>query len=174
MAFGSLDAAVVALLAWRASQPSAGLLHALALFCCALVAGIAGSYLRSVQDRLAEANRDLATKNRQLAEGLRAQEAVRREQDLALAQLREGEKRYRGLLERVQDAVLIIQDGRVAYANQPCGHDCEAPPRSWDSTCSAWCPAYRRELWEQYCRWRRARSPRPRDALSTRKGQRSW
>src|SRR5207244_7253014 len=73
--------------------------------------------LRSFQDRLTEANRDLVARNRQLAEGLRAQEALRREQDLAMAQVREGEKRYRHLLERVQDAVLVIQDGRLAYAN---------------------------------------------------------
>ena len=114
LAFGSLDAAIVLFLAWLAPQPSVGLLHAAAILSCALVAGMAGSYLRSVQDRLSQANRDLASRNRHLAEALRAQDAVRREQDLALAQLREGEKRYRRLLERVQDALLIIQDGRLA------------------------------------------------------------
>ena len=37
------------------------------------------------------------------------------------ARLRESEERYRRLLERIQDGVVIIQDGRVAYANQVFG-----------------------------------------------------
>jgi hypothetical protein len=89
-AFGALDAGLVLVLGWLTPAVSQGLLHALAVLLCALAAGLSGSYLRSVQDRIAEANRDLAATNRRLAEGLRAQEAVRREQDLALAQLREG------------------------------------------------------------------------------------
>ena len=178
MALGLLDAAIVVVLGRLTPElpagPPYGMAQALAVAACALVAGTGGSYLRSVQDRLTEANRDLAAKNRQLADGLRAREALRHEQDLALAQVREGEKRYRLLLERVQDAVLVIQDGRLAYANQVLAAMMgEAPSTLLGLEVQQLVPvAYRRELWEQYCRWEGGQVTEAFETrLSTRKGE---
>jgi PAS domain S-box-containing protein len=173
-AFGALDAGLVLVLGWLTPAVSQGLLHAVAVLLCALAAGLSGSYLHSVQDRIAEANRDLAATNRRLAEGLRAQEAVRREQDLALAQLREGERRYRRLLERVQDAVLVIQDGRLAYANPVLATMMgEASSTLLGLGVQQLVPpAYRRELWEQYCRWESGQVTEAFETrLSTRNGE---
>ncbi|HSF01798.1 MAG TPA: PAS domain S-box protein, partial [Solirubrobacterales bacterium] len=61
------------------------------------------SHLREVRSRLAAALDELRRRGS--------------EQDQALVELRASEDRYRRLLERIQDGVLIIQDGRIAYAN---------------------------------------------------------
>jgi PAS domain S-box-containing protein len=174
MSLGLLDAAIVVVLGWLTPEGPPGLPQGLAVAACAFVAGIGGSYLRSFQDRLTDANRELVAKNRQLAEGLRAQEALGHEQDLAMAQLREGEKRYRRLLERVQDAVLVIQDGRLAYANQVLAAMMgEAPSTLLGLDVQRLVPAaYRRELWEQYCRWEAGQVTESFETrLSTRKGE---
>ena len=177
MALGILDAAIVVVLGWVTPERLPGMPlgpQALAVAACAFVAGIGGSYLRSVQDRLSEATRDLAAKNRQLAEGLRAQEALHHEQELALAQLREGERRYRRLLERVQDAVLVIQDGRLAYANPVLATMMgEAPSTLMGLDLQRLVPAaYRRELWDQYCRWEAGHATEAFETrLSTRTGE---
>jgi PAS domain S-box-containing protein len=174
VALGGLDAAIILGLAFAQPMPPHGMLHALAVFACALMAGTASSYLEQVQDRLGQANRDLASRNRQLSDALRAQEAARHEQDLALDQTRQAEKRYRLLLERVKDAVVVIQDGRVVYANQVLaammgeslsvllGLDVQGLVPS----------AYRRELWEQYRRWEAGQvSEAFETRLSTRRGE---
>ena len=174
LAVGSLDAAIVAGLASVSPQQPLGMLHALAILACAAMAGTASSYLVQVQDRLAQANRDLLSRNRHLADSVRAQEAARREQDLALAQLREAERRYRQLLERVPDAVVVIQDGRLAYANQVLAAMMgESPSVLLSLDVQGLVPAaYRRELWEQYRRWEAGQvSEAFETRLSTRKGE---
>ena len=118
MVFGVLDALIVALLALRTPDQPLGIVHSVALLFCAFMAGTTSSHLKAVKDRLARANRALEDKNAQLGQTLAAQEAARQEQEAALALLTASEARYRRLLERIQDGVLIIQDGRVAYANQ--------------------------------------------------------
>jgi PAS domain S-box-containing protein len=118
MVFGLLDALIVALLALRTPDQPLGIVHSVALLFCAFMAGTTSSHLKSVKDRLAGANRALEEKNTQLGLTLAAQDVARKEQETALTQLTASEARYRRLLERIQDGVLIIQDGRVAYANQ--------------------------------------------------------
>lgn len=174
MALGSLDASIILLLS-RINPPGpAAEWHALAVLACAFMAGSAASYLGSIHERLNEANRDLASRNRQLADALRAQEAVRHEQDLDLAQVRAAEKRYRRLLERVQEAVLVIQDGRVVYANPVLASMMgESPSVLLGLDLQSLVPAaYRRELWEQYRRWEAGQvSEAFETRLTTRKGE---
>jgi len=174
LALGLLDAAIVAGLSFAGATPTQGALHALAILACAVVAGTASSSFARIQDRLGQANRDLTFRNRQLADALRAEEAARHEQDLALAQVREAEKRYRRLLERVQDAVLVIQEGRLAYANPALAAMMGESPSGLLGldVQSLVPPAYRRELWEQYRRWQTGQvSEAFETRLSTRKGE---
>ncbi len=117
MAFSALDAAIVVLLAWGSDQPL-GALHALAILFCGFMGGTTSSYLHAVQNRLSRVNEELGTANRQLSQTLGAQIAAQRQQELALARYQASEERYRRLLERIQDGVLIIQEGRAVYANQ--------------------------------------------------------
>ena len=63
--------------------------HAVTLLFCAFAAGSTGSYLRS----------------------------ARRRQEEALARLTASQERYRTLLEGIQEGVVIVQKGRVVYAN---------------------------------------------------------
>ena len=97
---GVLDAAIVFALTAMSTHHPLGPLHALALVFCAFLGGLTSSHLKAV---------------------LAAHEAARREQEAALALLRDSEARYRHLLERIQDGVLIIQDGRIVYANKVFG-----------------------------------------------------
>jgi PAS domain S-box-containing protein len=174
VAFGLVDAVIVAGLSFAGPTPTQGALHALAILACAVMAGTASSSFARIHDRLGQANRDLTFRNRQLADALRAEEAARHEQDLALAQVREAEKRYRRLLERVQDAVLLIQDGRVAYANPALAAMMGESPSvllGLDVQ-SLVPPAYRRELSEQYRRWQTGQvSEAFETRLVTRKGE---
>jgi PAS domain S-box-containing protein len=117
LAIGCLDAAIVGVMAALSAGDSLVGFHALALFGTAFMGGSTSSYLHRVQERLAEAYEELSVKNRQLVETIAAHEASRHEQEEAMALLRASEVRYRRLLERMQDGVLIIQDGRIAYAN---------------------------------------------------------
>jgi len=100
LAMGVLDAVIVFALAAMSVHHPLGPLHALALVFCAFLGGLTSSHLKAV---------------------LAAHEAARREQEAALALLRHSEARYRHLLERIQDGVLIVQDGRIVYANQVFG-----------------------------------------------------
>lgn len=118
MALGFLDAGIVMALARLTPGQPLGNLHAIALVWCAFMGGTMSSYLRAVRARLYDANQELAAKNVQLSETLSAREAGERQQQEALARLLESEERYRRLIARIQDGVLIIQDGRVAYANR--------------------------------------------------------
>jgi PAS domain S-box-containing protein len=174
MALGSLDASIVLLLSRITPAGPAAEWHALAILACAFMAGSAASYLGSIDERLNEANRELASRNRQLAEALRAEEAARHEQQLGLAQVREAERRYRRLLGQVQDAVVVIEDGRLVYANAALAAMMGDPPSvllGLDVQ-SLVPPAYRRELWEQYQRWETGHvSEGFETRLSTRRGE---
>ncbi len=115
---GLLDAATVLVLASLTPGFVFAGLHALALLWCALAGGVTSAYLQSVQRSLYDTNQELQSKNQQLSDTVGAHEAAQREQELALDRLRDSEERYRRLLARIQDGVLIIQDGKVAYANE--------------------------------------------------------
>src|SRR5262245_28552670 len=117
LAIGALDAVVVSVLAQLGDEPL-GNLHALTLFFCAFMGGRTSSHLHNVQRRLAAANTELAGANRQLSETVAAQVASQKQQEVALARLQESEERYRRLLGRIQDGVVIIQDGKLVYANE--------------------------------------------------------
>ena len=118
MALGAGDAAIAGVLALQGDNPLLTL-HPLAILFCAFMGGVTSSHLHRVQRRLTEMNRDLQAANVRLTETVAVQEATRQEQERTLGRLRESEERYRRLLERIQDGVVIIQDdGRVAYANQ--------------------------------------------------------
>jgi PAS domain S-box-containing protein len=116
-----LDAGMVFALTFLTPQPPLGILPALALLFCGFVGGTTSSYLAEIQDRLHSANAELSSKNTRLQELLSAQQAARREQEQALALLGASERRYKGLLERIQDGVVIVRDGRIAYANRVFG-----------------------------------------------------
>ena len=118
LGLGMLDAVIVVGLARLTPEQPTGMLHALALLCCALMGGTTSSYLHQIQGRLAETNEELSRKNLQLSETVAASEASQREQERAVARLAESEERYRGLLGRIQDGVLILQDGKISYANE--------------------------------------------------------
>jgi PAS domain S-box-containing protein len=118
LAFGVLDAAAAGLLAAFTPTHPVGMLHAMSLIFCAFMGGITSSHLKMVQERLSDANREMLAKNEALSRTVRALETTRSEQESALFLLRESESRYRRLLERIQDGVVIVQDGRIAYANE--------------------------------------------------------
>jgi PAS domain S-box-containing protein len=117
LVMGTGDAVIVAVLARLSDQPL-GNLHALALLFCAFMGGTTSTHLQRIQQRLASANTELATANRQLSETVAAQQEGQRQQELSLARLQESEERYRRLLGRIQDGVIIIQSGRLVYANE--------------------------------------------------------
>lgn len=157
LAMGALDGGVMLALAWSTPGDELGVVHALALLACAVMGGTASAHLHQMRAQLREANRELAESNERLVASLAAAEVARSEQDVALERLRVSEERYRGLLERIQDGVLILQGGRVAYCNdvfaelvgEPCaalvGRDFVdlAPPED------------RTALAERYARWQR-------------------
>jgi PAS domain S-box-containing protein len=114
----SVDALLVyALSFWGPPHPLTAI-HPIVLLWCAVMAGTASSYLFEMRAALSRSNRELEDANVQLREALWANEVIRADQDSTLARLRAGEDEYRHLLERMQDGVLIVQEGgRVAYAN---------------------------------------------------------
>jgi PAS domain S-box-containing protein len=154
LAFGALDAAIVAVLAAQANAPL-GTLHALSLLFCAFLGGTTSSYLQQVQDRLALLNRELKETNAQLEETLEARDLSQRDQERALGQLRESEDRYRRLLERIQDGVIIVQEGKLVYASEVFGKMVgEAPPALVGVDFRDLVPPEdRRELTERYRAW---------------------
>jgi PAS domain S-box-containing protein len=118
IAMAALDAGLVyALSFWGPPHPLSSI-HPLALLWCAAMAGTASSYLFEVRGALTAANRELADANVLLRETLWANETIRTDQESVLERQRRSEHEYRQLLERMQDGVLIVQEGgRVAYAN---------------------------------------------------------
>jgi PAS domain S-box-containing protein len=154
LAFGALDAGMVAVLAAQADAPL-GNLHALALMFCAFLGGTTSSYLHQVQDRLALLNRELTQANARLEDSLATREGIQREQERALGQLRESEERYRRLLERIQDGVIIVQEGRLAYASQVFGKMVGDAPQALVGLDfrDLVPPEDRRELTERYRAW---------------------
>lgn len=117
LVMGCLDAGLVGLLAAFSTGDSLVGFQALSIFGTAFVGGITSSYLHQVQKRLTDAYGELSEKNQQLVTTLSAHELSRREQEAAFHLLRASEVRYKRLLERMQDGVLIIQEGRIVYAN---------------------------------------------------------
>ena len=117
LAMGALDAVIVSVLARQTGEPL-GNLHSLTLLFCAFMGGLTSSHLHAMQRRLAAANAELGGANRQLSETVAAQVASQKQQEQSLARLQESEERYRRLLGRIQDGVVIIQDGRLVYANE--------------------------------------------------------
>ncbi len=103
LAMACLGAVMVTLLAAVSQGERLLAFHSLALLACGLSAGTAASHLREVRRRLGAALDELQRRST--------------EQDRSLDQLRASEERYRRLLERIQDGVLIIQEGRLVFAN---------------------------------------------------------
>ncbi len=92
--------------------------NALALLLCSVMGGVTSRYLKQIRVSLSEANTELSSANQQLSEALGVAEAARRDQERAIERLRDSEERNRLLLEGIQDGVLILEEGRVAYANE--------------------------------------------------------
>ncbi len=90
LSFGLLDALIVLVLSRATPEQPLAALNALTILFCAFMGGTTSSRLHAVRGR----------------------------QAAAVSALGESESRYRYLLERIQDGVVIIQEGRVAYANQ--------------------------------------------------------
>ncbi len=115
---GTLDALVMLALAQLTPDDTLGVVHALALLACAVMGGLTSAHVHEVRAQLRQANDELLAANRQLRESLAAGEIARREQDQAFEQVRASEERYRRLLERIHDGVVIVQDGRLVYCNE--------------------------------------------------------
>jgi PAS domain S-box-containing protein len=160
LGMATLDAAVLMALAQMSPGQPLALFHALGLLSCGVLAGTASSYLGAVQDRLSRMNQDLVASNLQLSQSVAAHEASRREQEKGLELLRSSEARYQRLLERIQDGVLIIRDGRVAYANQVFGAMVGEAPEALVGTDyrDLVPPEDRAEIGERYRRWEAAQA----------------
>src|SRR5262245_15892119 len=120
LAMGMLDAVIVLGLGQLDPGSRSGSLsglHAVALLWCGFIGGTVSSYLHEVQARLAEANASLQQQNERLGATLLAAEESRARQEQALQHVRESEERYRHLLERIQDGVVILSEGRIVYVN---------------------------------------------------------
>ena len=78
----------------------------------------------------------------------------------ALALLRDSEARYRHLLERIQDGVVIIQDGRIVYANQVFGAMVGDAPEALAGTDFRELipPEDRAEISDRYQRWEQSQA----------------
>jgi len=117
LGFGLFDGLIVVGLGQLTGGRFEGI-YALSLLWCAFMGGTTSSYLHAVQARLAGLNRDLEAKNAELTESVAGLELARHEQELALARLTESEGRYRHLLERVQDGMLILSERHIVYVNR--------------------------------------------------------
>ena len=136
-----LDAVLLAVLALLSPVERLLAFHSLALLACAFTAGTTASHLRDVRARLATALDELRRRSS--------------DQERSLLELRASEDRYRRLLERLQDGVLIIQEGRIVYVNEGLatltGETREALlGRSFTELSPA---EDRRELQDRYERW---------------------
>ena len=96
MAMAVLDGVIVIGLGELGPASSFSGLFALSLVWCGFMGGTVSSYLHEVQTRLGQANASLLAQN---------------------DELRDSEERYRHLLERIQDGVVILSEGRIAYVN---------------------------------------------------------
>ena len=161
LAIAALDALLVyAVSFWGPPLVLAGI-HPLAILWCATMAGTASSHVSAMRGALTQTNRELEAANIQLRETLWANETIRAEQDRALARLRESEDEYRRLLERLQDGVLIVQEGgRVAYANAVLAAMVGEPASALVGTDfrDLVPPEDRRELTQRYEGWQRSAS----------------
>ncbi len=160
LVMGCLDAGIVGSLAAFSTGDSLVGFQALSIFGTAFVGGTTSSYLHQVRGRLAEAYGELSQKNQQLVAALSAHEQGRREQEAAMALLRASEVRYKRLLERMQDGVLIIQEGRIVYAN---AHFAGMLGQAADSLLGLEFgnlvpPEDRQDLAERYRRWEESRA----------------
>jgi PAS domain S-box-containing protein len=118
LAIATLDALLLYAVGRTGPPEPLASVQPLALVWCAFVGGSISSHLLEMRTALGRANRELKDSNAQLRETLSANEGIRSEQEKALTRLRESEEGYRRLLERIQDGVLIVQEGgRVAYSN---------------------------------------------------------
>ncbi|MGE0452181.1 MAG: GAF domain-containing protein [Vicinamibacteria bacterium] len=156
LTLGLLDAAVLLALVPVTREPTNfASLYAVSLVWCAFMGGVVSSYLKATQSRLGRANAELQGKNAELEQALQEAGAARRRQDEALARLEAGELRYRRLLERIQDGVLIITGGRVSYANDVFARMAGDTPQGLVGLdFLELAPAEnRRELQERYQRW---------------------
>jgi PAS domain S-box-containing protein len=117
MAMGVLDGVIVVALGQLGQGGSLVPLYALSLVWCGFMGGTVSSYLHEVQSRLGRANAELQANNERLLATLAAAEKSRESQEQALQRLRESEERYRHLLERIQDGVVILSEGRIAFVN---------------------------------------------------------
>jgi PAS domain S-box-containing protein len=175
LAMAALDAAIVIGLAQETRGQPLAFLHALGLLSCGVLGGTASSYLGAIQVKLSHVNRDLVASNRQLSESVAAHEASRREQEKALDLLRSSEARYRRLLERIQDGVLIVREGRVVYANQVFGAMVGEAPEALVGVDFRELvpPEDRAELGERYRRWEESQAVSGvlESRLRTRQGQ---
>lgn len=117
MALGILDAVIVIGLGELSPAGSLSGLYALSLVWCGFMGGTVSSYLKEVQRRLGHANASLLAKNEELERTLSAAEESHAQQEQSLQRLRDSEERYRHLLERLQDGVVILSEGRIVYVN---------------------------------------------------------
>lgn len=117
MGMGLVDGLIVMALGWLSDGGPFSALYALSLLWCGFMGGTVSSYLHDVQRRLSQANQSLRGTNSELLATLAEAQRSRERQEGALARLRESEERYRGLLERIQDGVVIVSEGRIAYVN---------------------------------------------------------
>ncbi len=159
LALGTLDATIAGMLALRADNPFLTV-HPFAILFCAFMGGVTSSHLHRVQRRLTEMNQELQTTNLRLTETLAVQDAARRVQETTLGQLRDSEQRYRRLLERIQDGVVIVQDdGRVVFANQLFAERVGLPAEEvvGRSFLSLAVEEDRERLRERYARWQEAK-----------------
>jgi PAS domain S-box-containing protein len=165
----ALDAALVyGLHFWGPAHPLDSI-HPLALLWCAAMAGTASSHLYEMRGALTAANRELQDANVQLRETLWANETIRTDQEGALERQRRNHEEYRRLLERMQDGVLIVQEGgRVAYANSGFASMVGEIPSALVGTDfrDLVPPEDRRELTQRYEGWNK--SPSMSGALETR------
>ena len=118
LAMGLLDAVIVSGLGVLSGSSSLSPLYGASLLWCAFMGGTVSSYLHQIQMRLGQANASLLTRNDELRRTLATAEESRVQQDEALSRLRASEERYRRLLERIQDGVVILSEGKIVFVNR--------------------------------------------------------
>jgi PAS domain S-box-containing protein len=155
IAMGALDAGFVLWLDRLGPSHPLAAAHAAALLLCAIVGAITGSYLRRIRSGLRGANQALAAKNEELSLALAAHETTRQQQAATIERLRESEERYRRLVQRIQDGVVIVRNGTVLYANDVFGQMVGALPEDLvglDMT-ELVTPEDRQDVSDRYRRW---------------------
>jgi signal transduction histidine kinase len=97
MAMGTLDAAIVLVLAAMTSDHPEGPLHAVALLFCAFMGGTTSSHLHEIQHRLLDTNRELQGKNVELLDTAARARDMEGEARAHLARAREANERLEQL-----------------------------------------------------------------------------